>query len=201
MKKTQTILIGFGILGLLDSVLSFALPVDFTYVRFSIVWHFFLIGLLVFVRDKPLLTRLLIGAAGGLCSDLLITSTFPLNMFLYALLCVLAGLIPFFLSRTSRFIFWCVFLVLIGDALPFLVQKAWGMSDLPFFMWMLRIELLTLIFDALIAIGLLYTDLVMTRYFLFQSRRRRQAQGRSIAPHVRTANRNHPGLNRSSTRR
>lgn len=60
MRKRFAILFGFLCLGLLDSVLAYGIPLNFEYTGFSILWHWYLIGLLVFTRDKPILLRFLI---------------------------------------------------------------------------------------------------------------------------------------------
>ncbi len=92
MKKKCGILFGCFCLMVLDSMFACAFPIDFPYTKMSVVWHFYLTGLLVFVRDKPWQNRLLIGDMDGIVRDLFVTSTFPFCFFFYNLMALAAGI-------------------------------------------------------------------------------------------------------------
>ena len=93
MKKNFGIIFGFFGLAMLDSIFSYLTPIDFTYTHFSIAWHFYLTGLLVFVRDKPMMNRFLIGAMAGIVRDMFFTSTFPFSFLFIRLLHLQQGFI------------------------------------------------------------------------------------------------------------
>ncbi len=192
MKRKNAILLGFLGLALLDGMFAFVKPIDFTCTSLSIVWHFYLTGLLVFVCDKPALTRFLIGLAAGMFYDAFVAGTVLINMVLFGLLAFVSGLFGVMLRPTGRKAAWIVFLVFVSDALPFAIGQARGIETVSWGFWLYHMELLTLIFSALIVIGILYVDMVMSRYYLFQSRYTGAGRIRSYAPHVRAANRNHP---------
>ena len=69
MKKTQIIVIGFLGLGLIDSLITFGFPIDFTYTAYSVIPHFTFIGTLIYLHDKEWLNRVLIGALIGALFD------------------------------------------------------------------------------------------------------------------------------------
>ncbi|WP_304472284.1 hypothetical protein, partial [uncultured Faecalibaculum sp.] len=66
IRKQPMILAGFVILGLLDGLMAYAWQPDYTLSRFSVIPHFFLMGMLVFVYNKDNVTRILSGLLAGL---------------------------------------------------------------------------------------------------------------------------------------
>ncbi len=191
MKKRFGILFGFFCLAMLDSIFAYAFPVDFTYTHLSVVFHFYLTGLLVFVRDKPWLNRMLIGAMAGLVRDLFITSTFPFCLIMYPLLSLLAGVYQKRIrSLESASVIYLSILFLV-DFIPFIYQRATGIVNIGFISWLYHIELLTILVGALIVISLIYADLVMDRFYLFQSRIIKDSQMRK-ASRRNLPNGNHP---------
>lgn len=195
MKKDFGILFGFFCLAMLDSIFSFACPIDFTYQSLSVVWHFYLTGLLVFVRDKPWLNRLLIGAMAGIVRDLFFTSTFPFCFLLYPVLALLAGL---YQKRARSLESACILyisILFLVDLVPYLFQRLTGQTNISFFVWLYHMELLTMLIGSLVVIGTIYVDLIMDRFYLFQSRiisksqKRRSRSARAASP-----NRNHPQI-------
>lgn len=193
MNKRFGILFGFFCLAMLDSIFAYAFPIDFTYSKLSVVWHFYLTGLLVFVRDKPWPNRLLIGAFAGIVRDLFFTSTFPFCFLFYPLLAWAAGIFQNQI-RSTEFAFLdymlCLFLV---DFIPYLVQLTTGVTNVSIVSWLYHIELLTLLTGGLIVIVMIYADLVMDRFYLFQKHIRRKRQRRKNISAIETLpNNNHP---------
>lgn len=168
MKKRFGILFSFFCLAMLDSIFAYAFPIDFTFSRFSVIWHFYLTGLLVFVRDKPWFNRVLIGAMAGVIRDLFFTSTFPFCLVFYPMLAFAAGIFQDRL-RSSEFAFVnymiCLFLV---DFVPFLGQKWMGLTNVSILSWLYHVELITMLTGGLVVIFTMYMDLVMDRFYLFQ---------------------------------
>lgn len=192
MKKKFGILFGFFCLAILDSIFAYACPIDFTYTSLSVVWHFYLTGLLVFVRDKPWLNRVLIGATAGIVRDLFFTSTFPFCFLLYPLLALLAGLYQKKMrSMESACLIYMGVLFLV-DFVPFLYQKAAGITSVSLISWLYHVELLTLIFSGLIVIGMIYVDLIMDRFYLFQSRIIKKRLSKNRLSARRAPSTNHP---------
>lgn len=200
-RRSYGILAGFAVLLILDSVFSFLFPPDFTYTNVSILWHFFLSGLLIFTRDKPLPTRVLEGFLGGMVYDGLISSTFPVCAILFAFLCLLSGLLPSVISTPERRTVYTVFLVFLSDLIPCTFLGSALGHTVSFASWFYHFELLTLIFSGLIVIGVLYGDLIMSRYYLLQSRLDGQRSLQGIASKVRTSSSNHPSRPRPEKKR
>lgn len=193
MKKKFGILFGFFCLAILDSIFAYACPIDFTYTSLSVVWHFYLTGLLVFVRDKPWLNRLLIGAMAGIIRDLFFTSTFPFCFLFYPALTLLAGI---YQNRARSLESACLIyisLLFLVDFVPYLVQRMEGLTSVSLISWLYHMELLTLLIGSLVVIGMIYIDLIMDRFYLFQSRIIKKSQSRrSRSARRSTPNRNHP---------
>lgn len=168
MKKKFGVLFGFFCLAILDSIFAYTFPLDFTYTRFSIIWHFYLTGLLVFVRDKPWLNRLLIGAFAGILFDLFFTSTFPACFFLYGFLGWFSGF--FQLSTKSRQALLYISLIFLADFLPYLFQRLLGQTNVTFIRWFYYMELISVLISCLICIAMIHLDLIMDRFYAFQAR-------------------------------
>ena len=202
MKKTFGIIFGFFCLAMLDSMFAYTTPIDFTYTHFSIAWHFYLTGLLVFVRDKPMMNRFLIGAMAGIIRDMFFTSTFPFSFLFYPMLALAAGV---YQNKARSLESACVIyisLIFCVDFFPFLFQKLMGITTVSFFSWFYHVELITLLVGSLIVIMMTYVDLVMDRFYLFQSRiiqnsqRYRRHSARRRAPST-----NHPQMEPKRRRR
>lgn len=198
MKKRFGILCGFLVLALMDSVLSYAMPVDFTYQKLSVVWHFYLIGLLVFTRDKPWLTRVLMGMLGGLVSDLFFTDSFPVCFFLYPLLTWLAGIWKHRMAGNQFAFAWYMVCLFLADWIPWLWQRQQGLTNVSLIGWGYHVEMITLLCGGLSIILVIYIDMVMDRFFLLQKHMQRKAEKKkrlSAAAHM-IPNANHPGRQR-----
>lgn len=168
MKKKFGILFGFFCLAILDSIFAFVFPLDFTYTHFSVTWHFYLTGLLIFVRDKPWLTRLLIGLFAGILFDLFFTNTFPACFFLYGFLGLVSGFFQIPTKRKQTIVYMS--LLFLADFLPYLFQKLLGHSNVSFFRWFYYMELISLLIGTLICMGMIHLDLIMDRFYAFQAR-------------------------------
>ncbi len=170
MKKKFGVLFGFFCLGMLDAIFAYAFPIDFTYRRLSVVWHFYLTGLFVYVRDKPWLTRLLIGMLSGFVFDAFFSSSFPICFGLFGFLAWLSGFWRTPLPSKRRQATIYMGLLFLADFLPYLFQRLIGQSNVSLWLWLYRMELLTLLFGSLICIALIHMDLIMDRFYAFQAR-------------------------------
>lgn len=200
MKKRFGILFGFLVLALLDCVFSYAMPIDFTYQKLSVVWHFYFIGLLVFTRDKPWLTRILLGLLAGIVSDLFFTNSFPFCFMVYPLFSWLIGL-PKGRMEGNEFAFACYMGCLFGlDFLPWIYSVYQGVPHPTLAQWLYSIELLTLICGGLCTILVMYVDIVMDRFFLIQKHmHRREQQKQPLKRKIaQMPNSNHPARKRRS---
>ncbi|WP_276934205.1 rod shape-determining protein MreD [Dubosiella newyorkensis] len=173
MKKAQIIAIGFIGLGLLDSLITFAFPIDFTYVHYSFVPHLVFIGTLVYTVDKPWLNRILISMVIGLGFDLLFAQMFPMNMILFALFGYLAGWIYEHMHREGS-----LFLIFLGcaflyDLIPYIIYFMINHSP-SLDTWFYKIESLTLLADLISILFLMYIQQVMSRFFMIRQYRERK---------------------------
>jgi hypothetical protein len=174
MKKRFAILAGFVILALADCLFSYAMPVDYTYQHMSVVWHLYFCGMIVFVHDKPAITRILIGISCGLAADLLMHDSFAFCTFLYPFFAWLAGVFPGRM-RGNEFAFaWYMASVFLLDFIPYAWMKLTGMTTLGLIKWLEHIELLTLLTNGLAIILIMYADMVMVRFFLIQDNMKRK---------------------------
>lgn len=180
MKKSFAIVFGFIVLALLDSLMSYAMPVDFTFQHISVIWHCTFIALLVFVRDKPLITRLLIGMLVGILFDYFINDSFPFCFFFYACGAAAIGFIAQTWDRTGVLFTVCLLFCFLLDFLPFCWQKVTGITHIGFGLWFLRMESMTLIVDMAAIAVIMYFDLVMVRFFLIQKHRRRREEKKTL---------------------
>lgn len=200
MRKSFGILFGFFCLAMLDSIFSFASPIDFTYQHLSVIWHFYFIGVLVFVRDKPWFNRLLISMLAGLVSDLFITSTFPFAMFLYPVFGIICGL-PGRRMEGNEFAFAMYFLcTFCVDFFPYLYQRLTGATDVGLAAWLYYIELITVLVNGLCIILIMYIDMVMDRFFLLQKHQEQAHKARlqRMAKARSRSNLNHPSVERNA---
>lgn len=195
MRKRFAILFGLFCLAMLDSIFSFCTPPDYTYARMSVIWHFYFIGILVFVRDKPWYNRILIAAAGGLVFDLFFTGTFPFAFFVYPLLAVLVGLNQKRMESVE-FAFFVYLLCCFGiDFLPWLWQSLHGITDVSLISWLYHMQLITLLVDSLTILAVMYADMVMDRFYLMEKRRRqKKSLKRSAARQAAREVSSHPAL-------
>lgn len=164
---------------LADEVLSFCFPVDYTYQTYSVAWHFFFIGLMVFVNDKPLLTRLLICMLGGMILDLFFAGTFPVNLLLFVFFGGILGFFYPWMDRTKAAFLIYLISCFLFDAIPWFFGSLFGFSSIEFGKWFLFFELPSLIFDAIVIIIIMYIDIVMVRFFLIVAHRERKEKRRA----------------------
>lgn len=176
MKKFQYILIGFFGLGLIDSFIGYAFPIDFEYSSYCMIPHFTLIGLLIYVMDKSWLNRLLISMAVGLGFDILYAQTFPLNMFYFALLGIGIGWTRRFMKTEKKVLLIVLLFVFLYDFIPFVLFHSQLMYP-KLTRWFWHLEGPTLMFDIIITWFLLYIQQVMSRFFTIRYyREKREAQ-------------------------
>ena len=159
---------------LLDDFMSYVLPVDFTFRSFSLVFHICFCALLMFIYDRGWLDRVLIGATCGLLTDLFITDSFPVYMILYALSAYGIGFFQSIMKRRIRFecsIVWgFVFLI---DFVPYVLFSLFGKIHIPFFTWILKMELLTMVIHVGIIVVLIYIISILKRFVLIRMHRRK----------------------------
>lgn len=167
MRKRFAILFGFLCLGLLDSLLSYVLPMNFEYTGYSVIWHWYFTGVLVFTRDKPVSTRLLIASLAGISYDLLFSGTFPVCWILYVLFAFAIGFFRNWMTTEKK-----QFLVYLGCLILFDLIS-WGIvrmshPDLSLPFWLLHMELLTVFASSFTIVCVMFMDNVMVRFFIIQ---------------------------------
>lgn len=181
MRKKTAILIGFSVLGLLDSVLSYGLPLNFQYTGFSILWHWYLIGLLVFVRDKPILLRFLISSLAAIAYGMLFGSR---SLFIWVSFVGLAVLIGFFQNwmnnHTRQFLVYLL-MVTVFDLFSYLWMRSAGAIGVSFFFWLYRMEAVTIFVSAICIVTVMFADNVMVRFFLIQRHLERKHEKKLLA--------------------
>lgn len=176
MRKFQYIIIGFFGLGLIDSFIGYAFPIDFEYASYSVIPHFTLIGLLIYVADKSWLNRLLISMTVGLGFDIFYAQTFPLNMFYFALFGLLIGWTRRFMKTERNALLIVLLFVFLYDFIPFVLFHSQLMYP-KLTLWFWYLEGPTLIFATIITLFLLYIQQVMSRFFTIRYyREKREAQ-------------------------
>lgn len=168
MKKSFAILFGFIVLGLLDSLLASSMPADITYQHTSVIWHWTFIALLVFVRDKPWMTRLLVGLLTGILFDYLFNDSFPFCFFFYGLAALAIGWLMQISDGNKMLFAGCLLLCFLLDFLPYLWQKMTGVNAAGLVQWLYCMQSMTLITDMACIAVVMYIDLVMVRFFLIQ---------------------------------
>lgn len=180
MRKRFAILFGFLGLGLLDSWLSYAFPINFQYTGFSVLWHWFFIGMMVFGRDKPHFTRVLIAAVAGISYDMLFGNSFPFYLCFYTVSGYILGLInPWIQSPKKQFAAYMVF-CLAMDMVPFFWQKSQGLLDVSLWKFLFRMELITVFTNSASIVLVMYIDTVMVRFFLIQQHLERKRQKKKM---------------------
>lgn len=168
MRKRFAILFGFLCLGLLDSVFAYGIPLNFEFTGFSIIWHWYLIGLLVFTRDKPILLRFLIGSLAGLAYGMLFSGSFFYNWIMFMLLSVLIGFFKPLMNGFGRQFGIYFAFILAFDLLSYAFMQMKYPVQISLFAWLYRMELISLFTTALCIGCVMFMDNVMVRFFLIQ---------------------------------
>ena len=171
MKKSNVLILGFLGLGLIDTLVGYLFPIDFSFIHYSVVPHFCLIGTLIYVCDKDWLNRLLIGTLVGLGFDMLFTNTFPLDALLFGLASVVIGfLIPLMKSKKVE----CLIVLLVVfayDLVPYLFERILKPEYAEFMLWFMHMEFITFGLNIFTFLFLDYIEEVMSRFFLIRKYR------------------------------
>ena len=171
MKKSTILILGFVLLALIDSFVGYIFPIDYSFVEYSVVPHFCLIGTLIYVKDKEPLNRVLIGCLVGLCFDMLFTMSFPLDLVLFGLASYGIGFLePWMKSRKIECLILLVFAFLY-DFMPFIWDRLFNPDYATFGLWFVRFEVITIVLNAGTIVFLKYVEEVMSRFFLIRSYR------------------------------
>ncbi|WP_294731874.1 hypothetical protein [uncultured Faecalibaculum sp.] len=165
IRKQPMILAGFVILGLLDGLMAYAWQPDYTLSRFSVIPHFFLMGMLVFVYNKDNVTRILSGLLAGLVSALFFQGAFWFDPLYFTAAAWLAGLAPGW-SNSLRFS-WLFFpLFAFGyDLLPWIWMRLFTPYNGSLLLWLWRMETFSVLLSILSLWVIRYAADVMDRYF------------------------------------
>lgn len=171
MKKSQIVILGFLGLGLLDSLITFGFPIDFTYADYSFIPHFTFIGMLVYLNDKSWLNRILISVCIGLFFDILFANSFGFYMLLFGAAGFLIGTCNRYMTTDQRkFLVIFVFTILF-DLVPYCLLRIFSQYYPSFITWFLHMELLTIILDSVEILFLMYIEQVMSRFFKIRNLR------------------------------
>ena len=176
MRKFRMIALCFLCLGILDLFAAYAWPMDYTLEHMSFVPHFYFIGMLVYVYNKPARNRLLLGFLTGLLYDFFVGSAFPTASLSFPAAAWLSGLVPAW-SNSPRWswLFFAAF-ALAADLIPWLVASGHG----SLFRWLWHMEAITLVTDILTLYVVRYGADVMDRYFKILHIRMRQEEKRKL---------------------
>lgn len=175
MRKAQIIPLGFLGLALLDSLVTFGFPIDFTYIDYSFVPHFTFIGMIIYLNDKKWLNRLLIGTAVGLLFGILFTGTPVLDTILFAAGAYFIGLFNKYMQSDWQKFAWYMLFVFLFDLLPYIFMKLTSPDYPDLAVWFMHIEALTLVLDLVSVLFLLYIEQVMSRFFKIRELREQKA--------------------------
>ena len=178
MKKSSALILTFFLLSMLDSLLASAMPIDFTYQHPSIVWHICFLGMLIYLHDKPWVTRVSCAALIGIVQDYFFQGSFPFCFIMYPLFAWLSGLLPDAMENNRAAFAVYMASCFLLDFYPYVVQFIFGKTNVSIGQWLYNIELLTTVTNALTILALMYLDAVAVRFFLIQRSRDRKAERR-----------------------
>ena len=168
MKKSTILILGFFGLAIIDTLIGYIFPIDFTYMEFSVVPHFCLIGTLIYVCDKEWLNRILIGALVGLVYDMLFTNAFPIDLFLFAIASYGIGYALAKIKSKRLQALVVVAFVFVYDLIPYIWNCLFDFDSASFSLWFLHMELITIGLSAVTFAFLTYVEEVMSRFFLIR---------------------------------
>lgn len=165
IRKHPLILAGFALLGLLDGFIAYAWPANYMLTGFSVIPHFYLIGLLVFVYNKDTLTRVLAGLLAGLVHAFVFQGSFPFDPVFFTAAAWLAGLAPRW-SNSMRYSWLFFLLFAFGfDVLPWIWLRITTPLNASILTWLWRMETFTLLLNIASLWVIRYAADVMDRYF------------------------------------
>lgn len=162
--KLRTLFVFLLIMALLDTLIVYIWPPDFTFQAISFVPHLCFMALLLLVYKRNWIDRVLMGMLCGLIYDYFFLSTFPLSTILFPAACFGLG---WLIEKVSDDVRWlslgtmgCVILL---DILPFIISKLFGQVTVSFSRWFVHVELLTIVFHCAALLALYYIIDVMDR--------------------------------------
>lgn len=178
--KLTAILTGFLILGLTDGLFAYACPIDYSLESFSLVPHFFFIGMLVYLYNKDIPQRIGLGFALGVMYDVLFSGVFPFSSIAFPLCAYVAGFFPRW-SNSPRLSpgFFVLFAFLIDFVPWFAIGIFAGHGSI--ISWLVHMELFTVLADFAVLYAIRYFADVMDRYFKILRIRQRQEDKRRMS--------------------
>lgn len=172
--KVRGIAISLFIAACFDLWISYAFPVDFMYQSFSIQPHICLVSLLILMADKSDTDRILTATLCGVLYDFLFISSFPISFLLFPFLTWSIGLIQKRIAKNIEYrVLYILLAVFLLDFIPYVFTSLFGMIHIHLGTWLLYMELMTLLFHALIIFVLIYFFHYLERYL--ERRRVRKA--------------------------
>ncbi|MDX8416881.1 hypothetical protein [Absicoccus intestinalis] len=162
--KLRTFFLFLLIMALLDTLIVYIWPPDFSFQNMSFVPHICFMALLLLVYKRNWIDRVLMGMLCGLIYDYFFLSTFPLSTILFPAASFGLG---WLIEKTSDDVRWLslgtIGCVILLDILPFLVSKLFGQVSVSFGRWFLHMELMTIVFHCAALLALYYIIDVIDR--------------------------------------
>ena len=174
MKKSTILILGFLGLALIDSLIGFIFPIDFSFIEHSIVPHFCFIGTLIYVYDKEGFTRLLIGSLVGLMLDMLFTMTFPVDVFLFGMASYAIGFFAKWMQQSKMKYLIVLMFAFLYDGIPYVWSRMVNLDYATFGLWFLKFEMFTIGLNFATVLFLNYIKEVMSRFFLIRQHRKKK---------------------------
>lgn len=176
MKKSTILILGFLGLALIDSLVGFILPIDFSFIEYSVVPHFCFLGTLIYVWDKEWFDRLLIGSLVGLLFDVLFTMSFPADMFLFGIASYAIGFCSKWMQSTKKqyLILVLMAFAFLYDFIPFSWDRIVNPDYASLSLWFTRFEIMTFGLNLATIVLLNYVREVMSRFFLIRQHRQKK---------------------------
>ena len=175
INKQRYAFIFLIVLALLDQFLSLIFPVDFTYTTLSFMPHLCFCGFLLMIYNQNLLNRILYACLCGICIGMFFDSQILLNVIMY---CAFGAGIGFFKNQIQENDWFGFVYVLVGvflnDFISFGFFKIIHQLTMPLIIWLVHVEFLTLVVNAIFILVLIYIMSVFSRYTTIKELRYRR---------------------------
>lgn len=155
--KVRGIAISLFVAACFDLWISYAFPVDFMYQGLSFQPHICFVSLLILMGSKSDTDRILAAILCGALYDFLFISSFPISTLLFPIFTWAVGPIKQRFGKSVEYrILYILLAVFLLDFIPYFFTFIFGIIHIHLGTWLLHMELMTLLFHALIIFVLIY---------------------------------------------
>lgn len=155
--KVRGIAVSLFIAACIDLWISYAFPVNFLYQGLSIQPHICFVSLLILMDEKSDTDRILAAVLCGALYDFLFISSFPISTILFPIFAWSIGPVKKWIGKNVEYrILYLLFTVFLLDFIPYIVTFIVGIIHVHLGTWLLHMELMTILFHALIIFVLIY---------------------------------------------